>query len=356
VTHPVETPSSDDAQSELPDVETRTTTAGDAHDRPGETPDPGDNLSSGAPGTVSEPGTQPDVTVASEEQPSAVASDEPVATESRAPGTVAAETADADVPAEPGSAAAGSRPDNSGAHAAGEEGGTPPTSTESGAGGFWAFARETAIVLVTALVLSLLIKTFLVQAFFIPSQSMENTLLVGDRVLVSKLTPGPFDLDRGDIVVFKDPGGWLPLEPAVEEGPFKTGVRDLFTFVGLLPSDSGEHLIKRVIGVGGDTVECCDAQGRLMVNGQAIDETQYLHPGVEPSAESFKVTVPEGRLWVMGDNRNNSRDSRANRGEGKDGTIPVDNVVGRAFVLVWPADRFRWLTNPSSVFEDVPEH
>lgn len=220
--------------------------------------------------------------------------------------------------------------------------------------GFWAFVREIAIVVVTALTLSFLIKLFLVQAFFIPSESMENTLLVGDRVIVSKLTPGPFDLRRGDIVVFEDSDHWLPPAPEPQRNAVQSAAVTVFTFIGLLPSNSGEHLIKRVIGLPGDTVECCDAQGRLMVNGVPIDETVYLHPGVEPSGTEFKVKVPEARLWVMGDNRSNSADSRAHRDNGRDGTIPLEKVVGRAFVLVWPADRFRWLSNPASVFEGVP--
>ena len=166
-------------------------------------------------------------------------------------------------------------------------------------------AGEVLVVLSMALLLSLLIKTFLVQAFFIPSTSMENTLLVGDRVLVSKLTPGVFQLHRGDVVVFKDPGGWLTSEesaPAEQAGGVGGTLRNALSFVGLLPQDAGEHLIKRVIGMGGDHVQCCDAQGRVQVNGVAVDETPYLVPGAAPSDKQFDVTVPYGYLWVMGDN------------------------------------------------------
>jgi signal peptidase I len=211
---------------------------------------------------------------------------------------------------------------------------------------------EVVVVVVLALVLALIIKTFLVQAFFIPSESMENTLLTGDRVLVSKLTPGMFDLHHGDIVVFKDPGGWLPPTAPVDEGPLRNGVRNTLTFVGLLPQDSGEHLIKRVIGLPGDHVQCCDAKGRLMVNGVPIDET-YLFPGNTPSDKTFDVTVPAGNLWVMGDHRGVSEDSRWHLNL-NNGMVPVKDVVGKAFVVVWPLGRASTLGVPDSVFARVP--
>jgi signal peptidase I len=215
---------------------------------------------------------------------------------------------------------------------------------------------EVAVVLGMALLLSLLIKTFLVQAFFIPSPSMENTLLVGDRVLVSKLTPGIFDLHRGDVVVFKDPGGWLGAEqmtPSDSDEGLGGTVRRTLSFVGLLPQDAGEHLIKRVIGVGGDHVVCCDANGRITVNGKAIDETPYLVPGAAPSDKKFEVDVPRGYLWVMGDNRPVSADSRLHR-KLNNGMVPVHDVVGKAFVIVWPFDRAGGLGVPASVFARVP--
>jgi signal peptidase I len=220
--------------------------------------------------------------------------------------------------------------------------------------GLAAWLRETAIIVVSALVLSLLIKTFLVQAFFIPSGSMQDTLLIGDRVLVTKLAPGPLDVHRGDIVVFKDPGGWLPPGAPVEQSPVRAALTSALTFVGLLPQDSGEHLIKRVIGVPGDTITCCDAQGRLVVNGSAIDEP-YVAPGAVPSEMEFETTVPEGRLWVMGDNRQNSQDSRYQQGEPGGGSVPLANVVGVAFVKVWPVDRWGALRNPGATFADVPD-
>lgn len=209
---------------------------------------------------------------------------------------------------------------------------------------------EVVVVVAMALSLALIIKTFLVQAFFIPSGSMENTLIIGDRVLVSKLTPGAFDLHRGDVIVFKDPGGWLEVPVPVDEGPLRNGVRSALTFVGLLPQDSGEHLIKRVIGVAGDKVACCDAQHRITVNGVGIDEP-YLYPGNSPSEQPFSVTVTPGHLWVMGDHRSVSADSR----QQGHGLVPIDSVVGKAFVIVWPLGRATTLSVPDSVFARLPD-
>ncbi|GAA4345132.1 signal peptidase I [Angustibacter luteus] len=206
-----------------------------------------------------------------------------------------------------------------------------------------ALLRETVIVVVIALGLSLLIKTFLVQAFYIPSESMEDTLQVGDRVIVSKLTPGPFDLKHGDVVVFVDPNDWLEQQPpAAPAGP----VRKALTFVGLLPNDSGNHLIKRIIGLPGDHVVCCDAQGRVSVNDVPLDEP-YLKPGSEPSQDPFDATVPANSLWVMGDNRQHSEDSRYK------GFVPIDHVTGRAVALVWPFSRATWLSRHAATFEKV---
>lgn len=213
------------------------------------------------------------------------------------------------------------------------------------------FARETAIILGSAILLSLLVKTFLAQAFFIPSASMHDTLLEGDRVLVSKLAPGPFDLHRGDIVVFADPGGWLDQQAV----PDTTVVQDALIAVGLMAQQSEDHLIKRVIGLPGDRVASAGDGSPLTVNGTAIDESQYLAPGASPSEIAFDVVVPTGSLWVMGDNRQQSADSRWHLGDPGGGAVPVDDVVGTAFVTLWPADRLGLLRNPGDVFADVPD-
>ena len=215
-------------------------------------------------------------------------------------------------------------------------------------GGFTAVLRETAIVVALSLVIATLVRIFLVQAFLIPSQSMEDTLLVGDRVLVSKLTTRFGEIHRGDVIVFADPDGWL--SPSVDDGSTSLGDRlsDALQFVGVLPEDSEGHLIKRVIGLGGDTVVCCDDDGRITVNGVAVDESSYLRPGDEPSATEFEVEVPEDELFVMGDHRSNSGDSRVN------GTVPEDRVTGRAFAVVWPVSRWESLSRPEA-FETVPD-
>lgn len=211
--------------------------------------------------------------------------------------------------------------------------------------------KETAAIVVIALVVSFLIKTFLVQAFFIPSSSMEDTLRVGDRILVNKTISGT-DIGRGDVVVFKDPGGWLP--PRREDpSALKRLGKDALTAVGILPADAGEHLIKRVIGLPGDTVECCSTDGKLVVNGSPITEP-YLKPGVSPSEVDFSVKVPANSVWLMGDNRSNSRDSRAQIGSPGGGFVSLNDVVGRAFVIMWPYAHWSGLGSGSDAFNHVP--
>jgi signal peptidase I len=208
--------------------------------------------------------------------------------------------------------------------------------------------RETAIIVVSALVLSVLVRTFLVQAFYVPSESMENTLLPSDRILASKVTTRFAGVHRGDVVVFKDPGGWLP--PVVKRGGAASIVREGLTFIGLLPSDSGEDLVKRVIGLPGDRVQCCDAKGRIVLNGVPLDEASYVKPGDTTDQVRFDVTVPAGSVFVMGDNRSNSRDSRYHL-EQNSGGVPIDNVVGKVTVIVWPFSRFATVGTPP-VLED----
>lgn len=221
-------------------------------------------------------------------------------------------------------------------------------------GGLVGFLRECAIVLGTALILSLLIKTFLFQAFYIPSESMEETLKVNDRVLVTLLDPGPFELDRGDVIVFRDPGGWLNQAPTQESSGARQVVREVMTFVGILPQDSGEHLIKRVIGLPGDHVVCCDAGGRITVNGAPLDET-YLPDGTAPSLMEFDVTVPDDSVWVMGDNREHSLDSRYHQELPGGGALQESNITGRAVLLFWPFGRFDSLSNHPDVYAGVPD-
>jgi signal peptidase I len=208
------------------------------------------------------------------------------------------------------------------------------------------FLRELPGIVITALVISVLIKTFLVQAFYIPSGSMENTLLVNDRVLVNKLADKPDEIHRGDVIVFRDPGGWLGGGGTSTHGSLVNAIRDGLVFVGLAPAAGEEDLIKRVIGVGGDKVVCCD-DGHISVNGKPLDEP-YIYPGDEPSGETFSVTVPKGELWVMGDHRSVSEDSRAHQQQPGKGFVPVDDVIGRAFTIVWPLDRARILHRPST--------
>ncbi len=174
---------------------------------------------------------------------------------------------------------------------------------------------------------------------------METTLQLNDRILVTKWRPGPLDLRRGDIVVFKDPGGWLAPVDTSDDTALESAGKTVLTFTGLLPEDAGEHLVKRVVGLPGETVECCDAEGRITIDGEPLDET-YLDPGVEPSLTEFSTTVPDGYLWVMGDNRANSADSRSHMGNPGGGSVPIDSVVGTAFATVWPFDHFHGIGNP----------
>ena len=211
-------------------------------------------------------------------------------------------------------------------------------------GSFW---RELPVLVVVALALALAIKTFVVQAFYIPSESMENTLLTNDRVLVNKLVYHVRDIERGDIVVFSGVDSWDP-EVEIEEpsNPVAAAARWLGTAFGFVPGE--KDYIKRVIGIPGDKVKCCDSEGRITVNGVPLDESSYLYPGDQPSERPFEITVPEGRLWVMGDHRSVSLDSRAHQGDPGGGTIPEDRVIGRAFVIVWPFSRMGTLPIPDT--------
>jgi signal peptidase I len=192
------------------------------------------------------------------------------------------------------------------------------------------------LVLVAGLV-TLLLRAFVVQAFYIPSGSMEPTLAVGDRVLVSRVAYRVGDVHRGDVIVFdgRDSFGALPTTPA--PGLLGRLGRDLGTFLGFAPSET--DYVKRVVGLPGDRVVCCDSSGRLSVNGSPVDEP-YLFPGDTASASPFDVQVPSGRLWVMGDHRSDSADSRSHLGDPGGGTVPLERVVGTVWVRFWPLDRF----------------
>jgi signal peptidase I len=198
---------------------------------------------------------------------------------------------------------------------------------------FW---KELPILLGVAIVVAVLVRAFVLQTFFIPTGSMENTLLVNDRVLVNKLVYDLRDPHRGEVIVFTSPLDWR--------------------------TDPNEKdFIKRVIGTPGDHVICCDSQGRITVNGKALDEGDYLYRGPDgkqdaPSQNTFDIVVPQGRLWVMGDHRSRSGDSREQYINHKDinqATIPIDSVIGRAFVLFWPLNRWDWLTVPDT-FDNIP--
>jgi signal peptidase I len=212
--------------------------------------------------------------------------------------------------------------------------------------------KEIPLLVGVAVLIALVLKTFLVQAFVIPSGSMEQTIQIGDRVLVDKLTPWfGSKPQRGDVVVFKDPGGWLQDEQTTtkkEDPVVVKQIKEGLTFIGLLPSDNEKDLIKRVVGVGGDRVKCCDAQGRVTVNGVPLTEGDYLYPGNAPSTTQFDITVPQGRLWVMGDHRANSADSRSHQDTDYGGTVSEDSVVGRARVIAWPFGHWNTLDEPKT--------
>jgi signal peptidase I len=249
---------------------------------------------------------------------------------------------------EASASAAGASPDDDAASVSSEQAG-------SGAGGRMAarrprkkrsFWREFPILVVVALVLAVVIKTYAIQAFFIPSGSMENTLEINDRVLVNKLVYDVRGIHRGDIVVFNGDGSWdpgpLPANTNFAE-KFVDGFASMFGF-----GHPGDILIKRVMGLPGDHVACCDAQGQVTVNGVPLTEQSYLYPGDAPSEIRFNIVVPPGRLWVMGDHRLISDDSRDHLGDPGGGTVPENAVIGRAFVIIWPPSRWRILPIPST--------
>ncbi|HEX4831291.1 MAG TPA: signal peptidase I [Trebonia sp.] len=250
--------------------------------------------------------------------------------------------------------------DGPGADDAGD-GGDGADAADSEAGGKGrkrkrSFFRELVVVVVAALVLTILIKAFLVQVFSIPSASMENTLQINDRILVNRLVYHLRGIDRGDVVVFSGDGSWGPEPPPPPSNPVAKAWDDFTDLVGV--SAPGTDYVKRVIGLPGDHVACCTAGGQLTVNGVPLSESSYLYPGDTSGSgdpRPYNITVPPGRLFVLGDHRSDSADSRYHfettpgiPGSTPDGTIPENEVVGRAFVIIWPTSRIGDLPIPNT--------
>lgn len=208
--------------------------------------------------------------------------------------------------------------------------------------------REVVIAGVVAVLVAILIRALLFQAFLVPSESMANTLQVGDRIVASRISTTLGGVHRGDVVVFQDPGGWLPESPPEPNGVLGW-IRGALMTVGLVASDSRQELVKRVIAVSGDRIQCCDARGRIIVNGVALDEPYITGP---TDQVHFDVTVGPGAMFVMGDNRANSRDSRYHLDRDM-GTVPLSTVVGRVIGVLWPINRIASLPVPA-VFGRLP--
>ena len=195
--------------------------------------------------------------------------------------------------------------------------------------------REFPVLVIVALAVSLVIKTFLVQFFFIPSGSMENTLQINDRVAVNKVPFIGKSINRGDVVVFRDPDNWLPEPYEGDQNKYLAKVKEAFVAVGVLPNPTKQYLVKRVIGVAGDKVECCSKNKKLMINGKEIDEP-YIFKGNSASDTNFNVTVPAGKIWVMGDHRAASADSRFHQEDINHGMVPTSKVTGKVIGIIWP--------------------
>lgn len=240
-------------------------------------------------------------------------------------------------------------------HTADDENALPPEPQRQA--GWGKAIREVAIIIGIALVFSVCLKLFLVRAFYIPSTSMVPTLQVNDRILVNELAPDVMELHRGDVVVFKDPGGWLPGDSnAHEPWTLQRGVDDVLTAIGLSAGDSEEYLVKRVIGLPGDHVTCKSPTSPLTVNGKAVDDKAFIANGATPCTETqlFDVTVPKDSYWVMGDNRQNSADSSAHTDLPGDGSVPKADITGRAFFITWPFERFGSIDTHRNVFASIP--
>ena len=317
---------------------------------------------SGAGGGVT-PGAEPDAGLGASATSPVPDQGQPVNTDDGSGASGSAGSGESPVPEpkagrEASASAAGASPDDEAAPASSEQAGSGTgggrTAGSTGMKGstgrrprkkrsFW---REFPILVAVALLLAVVIKTYAIQAFWIPSGSMENTLEINDRVLVNKLVYDVRSIHRGDIVVFNGDGSWDPGTPPANTNfaeKFVDGFASMFGF-----GHPGDILIKRVIGLPGDHVACCDAQGRVTVNGVPLTEQSYLYPGDAPSEIRFNIVVPQGRLWVMGDHRLISDDSRDHLGDPGGGTVPENAVIGRAFVIIWPLSRWRFLPIPAT--------
>ena len=195
--------------------------------------------------------------------------------------------------------------------------------------------KELPILVLVALVVSLFIKSFLVQFFYIPSGSMENTLQIKDRVAVNKVPFISNNIKRGDVVVFRDPDNWLPEMIDYSTNQFVAKAKSALVAVGVLPNPAKQYLVKRVVGVGGDRIVCCTKEGNLTINGVEVTEP-YIFAGNKPSEMNFDVTVPKGKLWVMGDHRGASADSRYHQEDINKGFVPLSKVTGRVVGVIWP--------------------
>ena len=216
------------------------------------------------------------------------------------------------------------------------------------------FLQEFPVLVVVALVVSLFIKTFVVQFFFIPSGSMENTLQIDDRVAVNRLPFISNNIKRGDVVVFRDPDNWLPAADA-ENAPFVIAkAKAALVAVGVLPNPAKQYLVKRVVGVAGDRVICCTTTGKITVNGQEMVEP-YIYAGNVPSDMNFDVTVPKGKLWVMGDHRGASADSRFHQEDINKGFVPLNRVTGRVLAVIWPIKNISLVSNVDALNQPAPK-
>lgn len=202
--------------------------------------------------------------------------------------------------------------------------------------------RELPILVILALLVSLLIKSFLVQFFYIPSGSMENTLQVKDRVAVNRVPFIGNDVSRGDVIVFRDPAGWLPEASSASENRITNAIREGLVIVGVIPNPAKQYLVKRVIGVAGDKVVAKDQV--LTINGKPTNEP-YIFAGNTPSDTDFNITVPEGKVWVMGDHRGASGDSRVHQDDVNNGMVPVEKITGRVIATIWPLSQMGFISS-----------